>query len=130
MDDSLILPYSFCIFNKAIVHFYHVSGVVSEDVRFYSKQNFTAYLRRFTYRDIRDCDENELTNNIYALAKVALYDEPCDLISDGEYVQDDQNDEFVCFVDNVETNAATYLEENNVTYSYDGSTTLQFAHWK
>jgi hypothetical protein len=125
MDESLILPYHFCILYTAIVHFYDNSGNIPEDVRFYSKQNFTAYLRKFTYRDIHNS-----ADNIYTLANVALYDEPCDLISDGEYVQDDQNDEFVCFVDNFETNAATYLEENNVTYNYDGSTTAYMCYWK
>jgi hypothetical protein len=130
MDQTLILPYHFCVYYKAIVHFYHVSGVVSEDLHFYSKQNFTAYLRQSTYKNIRDCHENQTTNNIFALAKVALYDDPCDLISDGEYVEDDQDDEFVCFVNNIETNASTYLEENNVTYNYDGSTSTQFANWK
>ena len=130
MDESLILPYHFCIFYKANVHFYQSADNIPDGVRFYSKQNFTAYLRKFTYRDIRVCDENETAANIYTLANVALYDEPTTLISDGEYVEDDQEDEFVCFVDNVETNALTYLEENNVAYNYDGSTTPQFAHWK
>lgn len=125
MDENLILPYHFCILYKAIVHFYDNAANIPPDVRFYSKQNFTAYLRKFTYRDIRESD-----NNIYTLANVALYDEPTVLISDGEYVEDDQNDEFVCFVDNVETNALTYLETNEVTYNYDGSTTPQLCYWK
>jgi len=128
MEDSLILPYPFCIFYKANVHFYDNASNVPDDVRFYSKQNFTAYLRKFTFRDLRECND-KITDIIYTLANVALYDEPCDLISDGEYVEDDHVDEFVCFVDNVETNALTYLESNEVTYNYDGSSTPQFAHW-
>lgn len=124
-EQTKLLPYKFSIFYKAIIHFYENEDNIPHDVRFYSKQCFTAYLHESTYKNIRDT-----TDIIYTLANVALYDEPCDLISSDEYIEDDQSDDFVCFVDNVETNAFTYLEDNEVTYNYDGSSSPQFAHWK
>ena len=118
-----LLPYKFCIFYKAILHFYENEDNIPDDVQFYSKQSFTAYLRTSTHTELN------LFNNFYSLANAALYDEPTDLLSAGEYVEDDQNDEFVCFVDDVETNAWSYLEDNDVTYNYDGCSSPRFAHW-
>ena len=73
----------------------------------------------------------EQCSNLYDLANSALYDEVCDLLSEGEYVEDIQSaDDFICFIDGEEINALSYLEENDVIYNYDGSTSTQFGFWE
>ena len=120
-----LLPYKFSIFYKAILHIYDNEDNIPDDVSFYSKQTFIAYLRE----DTRD-KMSESCETLYALANSALYDDKCDLLSEGEYVvEDNQSDDFICFIDNVETNAFSYLKENDVSYNYDESTSTQFGHW-
>jgi hypothetical protein len=119
-----LLPYKFSIFYKAIVHIYDNENNIPDDTRFYNKQTFTAYLRTDTREKM-----SESCETLYALANSALYDDKCDLLTEGEYVEDDNSDKFICFINDVETIAWAYLEENDVSYNYDGSTSTQFAHW-
>jgi hypothetical protein len=97
------------------------------DVNFYCKQTFVVYLRKSTRTRIG----NDM-KTIYELAYAALYQADTDVLSDGEYLEDDYDDKFVCFANNVERDAQKYLKENNINNyecSSDGGSTA-FGQWE
>jgi hypothetical protein len=97
------------------------------DVDFYCKQTFVVYLRKSTR--MRIGDDMKI---IYELAYAALYQADTYILSDGEYLEDDCDDKFVCFVNNVERDAQKYLKENNINnyeFSSDGGSTA-FGQWE
>lgn len=127
MQSSELTAYKFSIYNHAtLVNNADDDDLVLLDTNFYCKQTFVVYLRKST-RMLFGYD----MEIIYELAYAALYQEESDILSDGEYVEDDYDDEFVCFVNNIERNAQKYLKENNINYEYsfEGGSTA-FGQWE
>lgn len=93
---------------------------IPDNVKFYEKKNFIAYLTPAKRETIDD-------NDLYYLASSAIYSE---YISDKEYVEyNDDNDEFVCFVDNVEQDANEYINEMGMPYRWSHCGPPALAKW-
>ena len=94
---------------------------IPDNVKFYEKKNFIAYLTQAKKETIDD-------NDLYYLASSAIYSE---YISDKEYVEyNDDNDEFVCFVDNVEQDANEYITDMGMPYRWSHCGPPALAKWQ
>jgi hypothetical protein len=94
---------------------------IPDNVKFYEKKNFIAYLTPAKRETIDD-------NDLYYLAASAIYSE---YISDKEYVEyNDDNDEFVCFVDNIEQDANEYITDMGMPYRWSHCGPTVLAKWQ
>lgn len=123
-------PYKFCIFNPATLDplFPDEFGAIPDNVLFYEKINFVAYLRPSTRERIK----LGVSDYIYELARSALYDEDCEILSDGEYAEDLSECEFICFIDGQKDamDGQLYLESHNLHYEFSGSEMTEFGYWE
>jgi len=156
MEPTKINQYKFSIYNKAILEYETDSSESSSDrdtiysnetqdedqededqededqdqdknlyipdnVKFYEKKNFIAHLTPAKRETIDD-------NDLYYLAASAIYSE---YISDKEYVEyNDDNDEFVCFVDNIEQDANEYITYMGMPYRWSHCGPTALAKWQ
>jgi len=151
MEPTKINQYKFSIYNKAILEYETDSSesisdrdaiysnetqdddqedenqqhqkqiYIPDNVKFYEKKNFIAYLTPAKRETIDD-------NDLYYLAASAIYSE---YISDKEYVEyNDDNDEFVCFVDNVEQYANEYITDMGMPYRWSHCGPTALAKWQ
>ena len=124
---ELIRPYKFCIINPVVLDsFFPEDGEANhympDDVFFKERQHYIAYLRKTT--------RIALHNELSALARAADMDqEECEMLTDGEYVEYESEDEFICFDGYKEEDAQLYLETNNYHFEYAGSGMTEDEYW-
>jgi hypothetical protein len=95
---------------------------IPDDVKFYEKHNFTAYLTPAKKEIISEYD-------LISLAQMAIHNTTSEMMSDKEYIEDEHNDEFVCIVKGQETSAVEYFKENGMPYRWSHSGDYAFAKW-
>ena len=127
-----LYPHKFYILNPAMVEPYFPDDEIAnhsmpEYVRFYDKQNFVAYMRNSTWKQMKDNDEDWINE----LARAALFCEECELLTDGEYVEDLCEGQFICnYGETMIMDGEDYLDENKLHFEYVGSGMTECGYWE